>query len=290
VVTNSGGSVTSAAAVVSAATRLVNISSRAFVGSGTEVEIAGFVVSGPPGSTEQVLVRGVGPALLQFGVSNVLTSPVLTLVDSAGNVVATNTGWSTSADATQIASAAAAAGAFSLPSGSADSALLVSLAPGSYTAEVSGLNGATGVALAEVYEMSAGSPELTNISARAYVGTGASVEIAGIVISGSQPAKVLVRAVGPTLSQFGVAGVLAEPSLSLVNSSGVTVGSNTGWLNNPVAATMVSEAAAVGAFALPTADADSALLVTLPPGTYTAVVSGVGGTTGVALVEVYQAP
>jgi hypothetical protein len=196
--------------------------------------------------------------------------------------VASNTGWSTSADATQLASAAAAAGAFSLPSSSADSALLVSLTPGSYTAEVSRLNGATGVALAEVYEMNVGNPELTNISARAYVGTSASVEIAGIVISGSQPAKVLVRAVCPTLSQFGVAGVLAEPSLILANSSGVTVASNTGWLNNLVAATIVSEAAAVGAFALPTADTDSALLVTLPPGTYTAVVSGVGGTTGVA--------
>jgi hypothetical protein len=290
VVTNSGGSVTSNAAVVTAATRLANVSSRAFVGSGAEVEIAGFVVSGPPGSTEQVLVRGIGPALSQFGVSNVLTTPVLTLFDSAGNVVATNTGWSTSANATQIASAAAVAGAFALSSGSADSAMLVSLAPGSYTAEVSGLNGATGVALAEVYEMSAGSPELINISARAFVGSGSSVEIAGIVISGSQPAKVLIRAVGPTLSQFGVTGVLAQPALSVVNSSGVTVASNTGWLNNPEAATMVSEAAAVGAFALPTVDADSALLVTLPPGTYTAVVSGVGGTTGVALVEVYQAP
>jgi hypothetical protein len=290
VVANSAGSVTSNAAVVSAATRLVNISNRALIGNGADVEIAGFVVSGPPGSTEQVLIRGVGPALSQFGVSNILTTPVLTLFDSAGNVLATNTGWSTSANAPQIASAAATAGAFPLRSGSADSALLASLAPGSYTAEVSGLNGATGVALAEVYEMSAGSPELVNISARAFVSTGSSVEIAGIVISGSQPAKVLVRAVGPTLSQFGVAGVLAQPSLSLVNSSGVTVASNTGWLNNPQAATVVSEAAAVGAFALRTTDADSALFVALPPGTYTAVVSGVGGTTGVALVEVYRAP
>jgi hypothetical protein len=168
--------------------------------------------------------------------------------------------------------------------------LLTSLPPGAYTAEVSGLNGTTGIALAEVYEVTAGSPELINISTRALVASGSSVEIAGIVISGTQSAKLLIRAVGPALTQFGVTGVLAQPVLNVVNSSGVTVASNTGWSTNSNAAAIASETAAVGAFALPTGSADCAVLVTLPPGAYTAVVSGVGGSAGVALVEAYQAP
>ncbi len=252
--------------------------------------IAGFVVGGPAGSTEQVLVRGVGPTLAGFGLTGLLGQPVLTLYNSSGNVVATNTGWSTNPNAAQIAAAFGTTGAFVLPSGSADSALLTSLPPGAYTAEVSGLNGTTGIALAEVYEVTAGSPELINISTRALVASGSSVEIAGIVISGTQSAKLLIRAVGPALTQFGVTGVLAQPVLNVVNSSGVTVASNTGWSTNSNAAAIASETAAVGAFALPTGSADCAVLVTLPPGAYTAVVSGVGGSAGVALVEAYQAP
>jgi len=125
--------------------RLANISSRAMVGTDADVEIAGFVVSGPHGSTENVLIRCVGPALSQFGVSGALANPVLTLFDSAGNLVATNAGWSTNLNAMQIAAAIQAAGAFALPQGSTDSALLVGLAPGAYTAQVTGLNGTTGV-------------------------------------------------------------------------------------------------------------------------------------------------
>jgi len=254
------------------------------------VEIAGFVINGPTGSMEQLLVRGVGPTLLQSGVSGVLAQPVLTLYDSTGKVLGTNTGWNTNSNSAQIASTATSVGAFALPQGSADSALLISLAPGAYTAEVSGLNGTTGVALAEIYEVNSGSPELINVSTRAFVSTGSSVEIAGLVVTGSQTAKVLVRAIGPTLSQFGVTGVLTQPSLSVVNSSGTTLATNTGWATNTNAALIVSETLAVGTFGLPQGSADCALLLTLPPGSYTAVVSGVGGTSGVCLVEAYQAP
>jgi hypothetical protein len=269
---------------------LVNISSRAYVGTGANLEIAGFVVSGPPGSNEQVLIRGVGPTLSQFGVGGVLAEPVLTLFDSAGNQMASNTGWTSEPNATEIVSAASASGAFALASGSADSAMLVSLSPGAYTAEIVGANGSTGVALAEVYEVNSGASELINISTRAFVGTGSSVEIGGFVIRGPQPEKVLVRAVGPALSQFGVAGPLAQPSLSVVDGSGNTVATNEGWSNNSNAATIASESAATGAFSLPSGSADCALLLTLSPGSYTAVVSGINGTSGVALVEVYQAP
>jgi hypothetical protein len=270
--------------------RLLNISSRASVGTGANVEIAGFVISGPTGSTEQVLVRAGGPSLSQFGVSGVLAQPVLALFDSSGGQIATNTGWGTASNATQIMTAAEATGAFAYSTGSDDSAVLLNLAPGAYTAQVSGANGSTGVALAEVYEVSDGGADLINISTRAYVGIGSSVEIGGFVIRGPQPMNVLVRAVGPTLSQFGVAGVLAVPSLNVVDSLGNSVASNTGWSTNADPAMIASETATVGAFALPSGSADCALFLTLPPGAYTAIVSGVGGSSGVALVEMYKAP
>lgn len=275
----------------SAATRLVNISSRAEVDTGANIAIAGFVVSGPAGSTEQVLVRAVGPSLAQFGVSGVLEQPVLTLYDASNTVVATNAGWSTASNAAEVAAAAAASGAFTLGSGSADSALLLSLAPGPYTAQVSGSAGSTGVALAEVYEVAAGSAQLVNISTRAFVGTGANVEIGGFNVSGSQPATVLIRAVGPALGQFGVEGFLAQPTLQVVNSATqAVVSTNTGWSGNANAAQIASVSQSVGAFALPSGSADCALLLTLQPGAYTAIVSGTGGTSGVALVEVYLSP
>ncbi|HZZ18221.1 MAG TPA: hypothetical protein VFE25_02570 [Opitutaceae bacterium] len=270
--------------------RLANISSRALVGADSNVEIAGFVVSGSAGATEQVLVRGVGPGLSQFNVAGVLEQPVLKLYDSGGNLIASNAGWGSNPNASDIDQAIKASGAFSLAAGSKDSALLLSLAPGSYTAVVSGVNGTTGVALAEVYEMDSGVPRLINISTRAFVGAGSSVEIAGIVIAGTLPAKVLVRSVGPALAQFGVSSPLAAPTLSVVDAQGNVVATNTGWSSAANVAQVATTTTAVGAFALPSGSADCALLLNLPPGAYTAVVSGVGGTSGVALVEAYQAP
>jgi sugar lactone lactonase YvrE len=305
-VTNGQGSVTSNVATLSLATeatpRLVNLSTRAFVGTGSNIVIAGFVVSGPPGSSEQVLVRGVGPTLASFGVSAVLANPVLTVIDSTGAVVASNTGWGTGADPAGVAAATTAVGAFTLPSGSADSAVLATLAPGAYTVEVAGQGQSTGIGLAEVYEVEAGAAQLVNISTRAFVGLQAQEEIAGFAISGAQPMYVLVRAVGPTLSSFGVSGVLAQPEFDLVRSGGSTVVSNTVWTSNPVPinaggwssisteANIEAAASSAGAFALPTSSADSADYVGLNPGSYTEVVTGVGTGTGVALAEVYEAP
>jgi sugar lactone lactonase YvrE len=301
IVANASGAVTSSAALLSSpgvapggpapmasTANFVDISSRAFVGNGGNVLIAGFVIAGPPGSMEQVLIRGVGPTLAGFGVTGVLSQTALALFDSTGTQIGANTGWSTNPDAAQITSATATINTFQLTS-QGDSALLVNLAPGAYTAQVSGISQAQGVALAEVYAVGTGSAQLTNISSRALVGTGPDVEIAGIVVRGSQ-ANVLIRAVGPTLSQFGVSGTLAQPMLSVIDSSGNTVASNTGWSTNPNAAAVASATAAIHTFALPTGSADSALLLTLQPGSYTAVVSGAGGTTGVALVEAYQTP
>jgi sugar lactone lactonase YvrE len=305
IVTSSSGSVTSnsvdlaspgvapAAPPPQTASNFANISTRAQVGPGAQIEIVGFVISGPPGSTEQVLVRGDGPSIGAFGVSGTLKNPVLTLFDSNGNQIDTNTDWSSSPNAAQIASAAASVGAFVLlpgqAGGSADSALLVNLTPGAYTAQVTGLNSTSGIALAEVYQVGAGAANLVNISTRAFVDSGASVEIAGLVIHGTQPATVLIRAVGPTLSTLSVSGVLAQPTLTVQDASANTVATNTGWSTNSNAAAIATATATVGAFALPSGSADCALLLTLQPGNYTATVSGVGGTSGIALVEAYQA-
>lgn len=305
VVSNAGGSVASNPCTLSSPgvspvvavlqPHLVNISSRAYVGTGASVEIAGFVITGPAGSTDQVLIRGIGPSLAQYGVSGALNYPVLTLFDSSGAQIALdNLSWSANSNFAQIVSAETVTGAFPLIYTSADAALLVSLAPGSYTAEVSAtspISGAAntpGVGLAEVYEVSSAGAHIVNISTRAFVGTGSNVEIAGIVVTGGSPAYVLVRAVGPALAQFGVTGVLAAPSLSVADSSGNTIATNTGWSTATNAASIASATATLGAFALPSGSADCALLLNLQPGSYTAVVSGVGGTTGVALVEAYQ--
>jgi sugar lactone lactonase YvrE len=270
-----------------------NISTRAVVGTGAAIEIAGFVVAGPPGSTEQLLIRADGLSLNAFNVTGWLAEPVLTIFDSSGTPIATNTSWGSIPSAINTAEAAVSAGAFLLnrpTSGEWDSALLLSLPPGAYTAQVSGLDGLLGVALAEIFQVGSGPAQLTNISTRASVGTGSSVEIAGLVIQGTQPAKVLIRAIGPTLATFNVSGVLAKPTLTVVDAFGNTVATNTGWSTNSNAAAIASETTAVGAFALPAGSADCALLLTLPPGAYTATVSGVGGTSGIALVEAYQAP
>jgi len=130
------------------------VSCRASVGTGTGVAIAGFVVTGQPGSFATVLVRAVGPALAQFGLTGVLSQPVLTLLDTSGGQVASNTGWGANPNAADVMAAFASAGAFPLAPGGADSALLITLAPGSYTAVVSGLHGGTGIALIEVYNVS----------------------------------------------------------------------------------------------------------------------------------------
>lgn len=289
-VTNSVASTLSSPAVVSADCRLVNISTRALVGTGGGIAIAGFVIEGPAGATKQVLVRGVGPALSQFGVSGVLAQPSIS-VFSGGAVVASNTAWGTGANPAEVASVSDQVGAFALAEGSADSALLASLAPGPYSVQLSGVGSTTGVGLIEVYEVNPSDPALlANISTRAQVGTGGDILIAGFVVRGTQPAAVLVRAVGPTLSTFGVSGFLAQPVLSVLDSTGAVVGTNTGWGTAPSPSQLSSVAQAVGAFALNTGSADSALLLTLQPGSYSAEVTGVNGTTGIALVEVYQAP
>ena len=266
--------------------RLIDISTRAVVGTGANIEIAGFVITGTEAKT--VLIRASGPALAGFGVLGTLPDPMLTLFQGT-TAMASNTGWATAGNSAEIASTSAEVGAFAWTAGSADSAILTTLQPGAYTAEVAGASGDTGVALVEVYDCDAptASSKLVDISTRSTVGTGGNIQIAGIVITGTQAKNVLIRASGPALTGFGVAGALGDPELTLFNGQTV-VGSNTGWGTAANASDIAAAAAQVGAFPWSNGSADSAILVALPPGSYTAQVMGASGDQGVALVEVYD--
>lgn len=271
--------------------RLANISTRGRVGTGEDAMIAGFVVTGS--APRSVLVRAVGPALAAFGLGGAVADPKLT-VFRGDSRMAESDDWSTESGAAGIVAASAKVGAFALPFPGKDAALLLELAPGSYTAQVAAATGAGGVALVEVYDagdgVGASAPKFVNIATRGRVGTGEDAMIAGIVVSGNVPKRVLVRAVGPTLAGFGVGGSLADPVLTVLSSAGTTLVSSDDWgvPAGGVAPSDVSLAAStVGAFPLVPNSRDAALLITLRPGAYTAQVTGKGAT-GVVLVEVYE--
>lgn len=292
-VTNASGSVTSSSATLSLsnsanAGRIINFSCRSNAGTGSSVAIAGFALSSGTG-TEPVLVRASGPALAAFNITGLLEDPQLTL-QSGATVLGYDYGWKGSA---AIASAAAAVDAFQWTnSSSLDSALVANLAPGLYSAQVSGYGADSGVELTEIYDageanFSLANPQLINISSRSNVGTGSNVLIAGFVIGGDTSRTVLIRASGPALSAFGVSGTLADPVLQLYSGSNVLL-SNAGWNADSEIALAANT---VGAFSWgTTASADSAILVTLPPGAYTAEVSGAAFDTGISLIEVYALP
>jgi hypothetical protein len=265
------------------AARLINVSVRTFVGTGDSTVAVGFGLSGA--GSKQLLIRGIGPTLTVFNVSGQLNNPLLSLFNSGSVMLTSNAGWGGGA---VLANSFSAVGAFALPAGSADTALLQSLASGTtYSALISGANGTTGIALAEIYDADTGTPatRLTNISARAFSGTGVSALFAGFVIAGTGTETVLIRGIGPALTQFSVGGAMAAPQLTLFNSAGTVINTNTRWGGDPA---LVAAFAQVGAFVLPANSADSAMIVSLPAGTYTVQVSGVGNTTGIALIEVYE--
>jgi hypothetical protein len=294
--TNASGTLTSSAATLSVTStsdpgRLVNLSCRAQVGTGGNILVAGYAI-GPAtlSGSQSVLVRGSGPALTAFGVGGVLPDPELQVYDHVPSLLYTNNGW---AGDTTITSVAAAVHAFAWTTPTShDAALAISLPVGTYTAQIKGQSGDTGDALAEVYDATpagtytSSSPRLVNLSARVNVGTGGNVLIAGFAIGGTTSETVLIRASGPALTQFGVGGVLPDPQLVLQNqATGATIATNIGWAGDPVIASVASTVAfSWGSAPTP----DSALLITLPPGSYTATVSGVSGDTGVSLVEVYE--
>ena len=292
VVTTTAGTVTSAVATLTlGASRLGNLSVRSTAGTGSDTLIVGCVVG--QGDPAPLLVRAIGPALTAFGVTGVLADPVLTVTDANNSVVSTNDNWAAGTNSNQTVAVTTRVGAFALATTALDAALVANLTPGSYSAVVTGKTPAPGIALMEAYDTSTTntSARLINMSARTNVGTGGSILIAGFAIQGDAPKQVLIRAIGPSLTQFGVTGVLADPQLALFRQ-GTTqpIQQNDNWLAATNAAQVGLAGAQVGAFNLPATSRDSAILVTLDPGTYSAQVSGVGNTTGVALVEIYEVP
>ncbi len=287
VVINSAGSVTSRAATLTLlSSRLLNVSVRSTAGTGERTLIVGFRIEGT--DSKQVLLRGVGPTLAQLNVRGALADPQLRLFDGAGRPTRDNDDWG---GGEEIAAAFLRSGAFALPPDSKDSALLVSLPAGPGTAHITSVSG-TGVALIEAYDADAPSAasRFVNVSARTEVGVGEGILIAGFVIDGTIPKSVLIRGVGPGLIPLGLpsSSILVDPQLRLFDGAGRMLQENNDWAG---ATELVAAFARVGAFNLPgPSSRDAALLVTLPPGSYTAQVSGVGETAGVALIEVYEVP
>ena len=269
--------------------RLANLATRGQTGTGAEVLTAGFVIG--PGPDKQVVIRAIGPTLSAFGLSGLLADPFLTLINASTQAtVATNDNWR-AADAATMA----AAGAFALPANSKDAVIIATLAPGAYTAQISGVGGTTGLTIAEVYEVGGTGAKLINISSRGPVGTGANVMIPGIVVApGTGNRKFLVRAAGPALAAFGLTGTLPDPQIVVTNAAGnLTYASNNDWgtpvgLGASTAAQLTSSFTVNGAFAFAPGSKDAALTVDLAAGNYTIAVSGVGGTSGLAIVEIYD--
>ena len=302
VATNASGAATSNPATLTVSStidvgRLINLSVRSNAGTGAQTLIVGVVLggSGTTGS-KPVLIRGVGPTLTTYGVPGALLDPQLELyVQGAATPFATNDDWAGNAQVTAVGNAV---GAFAFSSTtSKDAALYTSPAGGVYSVKVLGAAGTTGIALAEIYDATptgtytAATPRLVNVSARTQVGTGASALIAGFVIGGTTPCKVMIRGIGPTLTGYGVPGALADPYLELfLQGASTPMNTNDDWSTAANAAAVQAAVTQVGAFALTNGSKDAVLLVTLQPGVYSAKVSGVNNTTGVGLVELYEVP
>ena len=258
---------------------LMDLSTRGTTSTGNSVLIGGFIIQGS--QPVQVVVRCLAGSLASFGVSNALFDSVIELRDANNNLIASNDDWFTSNDAQTICSYRRD------PPNSIESALLVTLNPGSYTAIVKSYSDAqqaatSGVALFEVYDLRTSSSRLGNVSTRGQVGTGDNILIGGVIVGGNMSKPVVVRALGPTLTQFGVTGVLQNPYLELRDGNGNLVEANNDWQQSPEAATISADGKA------PPDAKESAMAPTLSPGNYTALVTGVGGTTGTGLIEVYD--
>jgi len=263
--------------------RLLNLSSRAWVGSGEDVLIAGFSIAAGP--EKRVLVRAIGPALTGFGVPNAVNNPTLKIVDVDGEIVATNEFWPE-----VLADTFSDLGAFGLSGGSADAAMVVQLKPGNYTAVAEAKDGfGFGMGLIEVYDLE-GPTRLKNLSTRADIEPGRNMVVAGLVVAeGGGDRRLLIRAVGPTLSDFGVTRALPDPVLAVVRQSdGVQIATNDDWAVTNDASVLEQAFAVSGAFPLPRASADAGVLMELGPGAYTVLVSGKAIAAGTALVEVYD--
>jgi hypothetical protein len=252
------------------------------VQTGDNVGIGGFIVTGSALFSKRVIVRAIGPSLTRSGIDPtlVLADPVLELHGPAGFVTIINDNWRDTQQAEIEATCLA-------PTNDLESAIVAALAPGAYTAIVRGKNNTSGLGLVEVYDLnpSAGS-KLANISTRAQVGTGINIVIAGFILgNGGGNDRIIVRGLGPSLAPvpFPASAVLADPTLELRDANGGLLVMDNDWMDDPAQVTLINMA-----HLAPTKLLESAIAATLPPGSYTALLKGLSGGTGLGLVEVYD--
>jgi hypothetical protein len=258
----------------------LNISTRLRVEIGDNVMIGGFIVNG--NAPKNVAVRGIGPSLTGFGISDALADSTLELRDGSGALLADNDDWQD--DPTQAAQLSALGLA---PQDPKESGIVATLQPGAYSVILAGKNGGTGAGLVEVYDTNqAVDSQLANISTRGFVQTGDNVMIGGFVLGGSSNnTGIVVRGIGPSLAQFGLSPVLADPTLELHDGNGALLISNDDWQDDPV------QAAQLSAHGLAPQDPkESGIFASLPPGAFTATLAGKNGGMGIGLAEIYTVP
>ncbi len=272
--------------------QLTNISTRALVETGENVVIGGFIVQGD--EAKRVIIRALGPELTQHGVAGALHNPYLELYNGTGALIASNDNWVstiiggiiTQNQVRDIMNSGYA------PSNGLESAIIADLPPGNYTAIVRGVNDTTGVGLVEVYDLNFGGSfsRLLNISSRSVVLDGDNVMIGGFIVQGSGPKRVIVRAIGPELTRYGVQNALPDPKLELHDGSGALIASNDNWQTTVIGGIITKDQVMdiQGSGHAPTQPSESAIIADLPPGRYTAIVRGKNISVGVALVEVYD--
>jgi hypothetical protein len=255
----------------------MNISTRARVETGNNVLIAGFIVTG--NASKRVAVRGLGPSLTGFGISDALADPTLELRGSDGSLLLQNDDWQDDPTFSPLPALGLA------PTDPKESGLVATLPPAAYTAILAGKNNGTGVGVVEVYDVdSAAASELANISTRGFVRTGNNVMIGGFILGGSAVnTQIVLRGIGPSLAQFGISPVLADPTLELHDNNGATLIANDDWQSDPVSAAQLSAAG----FAL-SDPKESGIFTSLPAGQFTAILAGKNGGIGIGLVEIYN--
>jgi hypothetical protein len=266
------------------ANNLINLSTRAFVGTGTGVLIGGFILQGS--ATTTVVLRAIGPSLAAFGVNDALEDPFLELHDEAGTLLSSNDNWQSGPDAATIQGSGLA------PVHPLEAALLAHLPAGNYTAVVKGVGdatpvggfqpGLTGIGLVELYDLQQSRNRAANIATRGTVLSGENVMIAGCIIGGDQPKQIVARGIGPSLQDHGVGDALANPRLQLFNANGVEIAANDDWQQGNDASTIENRGLA------PASPLEAALLAALFPGSYTAIESPAPNDSGIGLIEIYD--